>query len=779
VNDRWRETCRPDANGHSVHRRHSCRHALGSSSGVSGRRRPVGVGGLLPGEDGALTRPYRLIIWGPGEIGGATLRAAHASDKFEVVGVKVFSRHKHGKDAGELVGIGPIGLKATCSKEEILALDADCAIVTPQPRSVFEGLDADVIDLLESGKSVVSTAAYHNVAMPNWFNQARSPTSRLREIARTPGAAVRVWERSVLAIARALTSFRSIDPVTDVLLRPLIDRRVPARASADRLLAACRKGRSSLHGTGVHPTFMVERQLMRMCRALSHVSHIHFTEAGDFAGAPEGMWGGLERFGFGRHPRELGDDWVVARTGDFYYGDLIGNVAHALYGARPDDVRVERAMRGIPAVTDLQFGSTLIRAGTTAALHITHRGYVADHHFFTNEECWYLGAENACHGDAVSAGALPPHGGWAFAITGEPTAIRGHIAAPALREGSPHPITIMSVNALLDSVEQVCNADPGILIDDAHPRYRHQAAATSRGACRPLSRRCRVAIWGSDDLSDAVMQGAQRDRRYEVSAVESPDALLAANVDCVVVTSDPRTPAADIESTVLALLEAGKNVVSRAAVNTTLARLEDACRCGGTSCYRIGLHSTLMISRMVMTMVQGLSSVHHIRIVEIIDVSSSPAESTTLELSAELAQVIATVARDLYDAAETDVRIECTRRQLIERDVVVAICTIDRGYLADHHFFTSEQWRHVSSGASRLPHYTIHIEADPADLESQWVFEPCGGVDDLSTGCVGLVLDAIGPVCAAEPGVLIEDARPRYKHDERIAEQTCPVRVKR
>ncbi len=40
-------------------------------------------------------------------------------------------------------------------------------IVTPQPRAVLEGLDADVIALLESGKSVVSTAAYHNVAMPN------------------------------------------------------------------------------------------------------------------------------------------------------------------------------------------------------------------------------------------------------------------------------------------------------------------------------------------------------------------------------------------------------------------------------------------------------------------------------------------------------------------------------------------------------------------------------------------------------------------------------------
>jgi hypothetical protein len=143
-----------------------------------------------------LAKRYRLIIWGPGEVGGAALRAAHASGRFEIVGVKVFSPHKHGRDAGELVGIGPIGVKATRSKAEILALDADCVIVTPQPRAVLEGLDDDVMALLESGKNVVSTAAYHNVAMPNWFNRARSPTARLREIAstaprRAPGSAGR------------------------------------------------------------------------------------------------------------------------------------------------------------------------------------------------------------------------------------------------------------------------------------------------------------------------------------------------------------------------------------------------------------------------------------------------------------------------------------------------------------------------------------------------------------------------------------------------------------
>lgn len=316
-------------------------------------------------------------------------------------------------------------MSATRSKEQILALDADCVIMTPQPKAILEGLDDDVIDLLESGKNVVTTAAYQ-------------------------------------------------------LLRPLADSRFPARATAERLVRACRSGGSSLHGTGVHPTFMVERQLMHLCRTLSSVSHIRFVEALDFALAPEGMWGGLEFFGFGLDPGKIGADWVLAKAGDFYYGDLTGHVAHALYGAMPEDVRVVRSLRGIPAVRDLRVGTTTIKAGSTAVLHMTHRGYLGRHHFFTNEECWYLTPDNAYYGDDLPFGGFPSHGGYTFEITGEPATLRGQIAGrlpeERLRAGV-NPITAMSVNALLNAVGPVCRAAPGIIIDDARASYRLQPNA--------------------------------------------------------------------------------------------------------------------------------------------------------------------------------------------------------------------------------------------------------------------------------------------------------------
>lgn len=763
--------------------------------------------------------PYRLIIWGPGVVGGAALRAAAANDKFAIVGVKVFNPHKDGKDAGELVGIAPIGVKASRSKAEILALDADCVIVTPQPRSILEGLDLDVIDLLESGKSVISTAAYHDVAMPNWFTQARSPTARLREIARTPGAASRAWERGALWGVRMLTSFPVFDPITDLVLRPFADRRVPARATPARLLQACRMGQSALHGTGVHPTFMVERLLMRMCSALSRVSHIRFVEAFDFSRAPEGLWGGLGFFGFGRDPGELDAAWIVAKAGDFYYGDVIGNVAHGLYGARPADVRVERSLRGIPAVKDIQVGSHLIAAGTTAALHMTHRGYLGDHHFFTNEEIWYLGAENAYFGEDVPFGGLPAHGGYTFKISGEPANIQGQIAWPELDPKMDHPITTMSVNALLDAVEPVCSARPGILIDDAGLYYRYDDGAPLRTARRQQGAPHRVIIWGPENVRDALIQEAQADANIAVLPVTSRSELLTVEADCVVILRDPLTPPNEMDGMVLSLLEAGKNVLSIAADNLPTPRLREACQRGGASIHRFDFYTTFMIERIVMTMVQGLSAVRHLRIVEALDLSTTPErrrvaaglgfgqDPARLEANTSptpilnLIHVIATVAHDLYGVAANGVRIEHTRRWIsaertfsidglvIEPGTAVAMCTIHHGYIEDRLFFTSEIWRYLGSEnahrGGELPYggfqgtasYTIQIQADPANLESQWEFEPTGTLGPVSSGSIRMILDAIDPVCEAEAGILIADPSPRYQHDDRAESNlTSPLR---
>jgi hypothetical protein len=67
----------------------------------------------------------------------------------------VHSEDKDGVDAGELAGIGPVGVAATTDREAILALDADCVVYAPMLAD-----PADVTALLASGKSVVTPVGW-------------------------------------------------------------------------------------------------------------------------------------------------------------------------------------------------------------------------------------------------------------------------------------------------------------------------------------------------------------------------------------------------------------------------------------------------------------------------------------------------------------------------------------------------------------------------------------------------------------------------------------------
>ena len=76
-------------------------------------------------------RRYRVIQWGIGNVGTVALRHFAHNAVYEVVGVLCNRPEKVGKDAGELVGVAPIGVLATNNKAAIEALDADCVFYAP------------------------------------------------------------------------------------------------------------------------------------------------------------------------------------------------------------------------------------------------------------------------------------------------------------------------------------------------------------------------------------------------------------------------------------------------------------------------------------------------------------------------------------------------------------------------------------------------------------------------------------------------------------------------
>lgn len=96
-------------------------------------------------------KKYRVIQWATGVVGQAALRHFIENPTFELVGVLVYTPDKVGKDAGELVGLPPTGVRATDDVEAIIAMEADCVVfapIKPDPEMVQR--------LLRSGKNVIS-----------------------------------------------------------------------------------------------------------------------------------------------------------------------------------------------------------------------------------------------------------------------------------------------------------------------------------------------------------------------------------------------------------------------------------------------------------------------------------------------------------------------------------------------------------------------------------------------------------------------------------------------
>jgi 4-hydroxy-tetrahydrodipicolinate reductase len=100
----------------------------------------------------------RVIQWSTGNVGAYALRAILSHPELELAGVWVHSEKKSGRDAGELCGIGPVGVAATNDADALLELDADCVCYTATADlRLMEAVD-DVCRILRSGKNVVSSS---------------------------------------------------------------------------------------------------------------------------------------------------------------------------------------------------------------------------------------------------------------------------------------------------------------------------------------------------------------------------------------------------------------------------------------------------------------------------------------------------------------------------------------------------------------------------------------------------------------------------------------------
>ncbi len=100
---------------------------------------------------------HRVIIWGTGFVGKAVLRDLLTHPAYEVVGVIVNDPEKDGKDAGEIAGVEPVGIRATRDALAALAKPAD-AVAYFGPSAMHAAINIENLTAaLRAGKNVVET----------------------------------------------------------------------------------------------------------------------------------------------------------------------------------------------------------------------------------------------------------------------------------------------------------------------------------------------------------------------------------------------------------------------------------------------------------------------------------------------------------------------------------------------------------------------------------------------------------------------------------------------
>jgi hypothetical protein len=98
---------------------------------------------------------FRVIQWATGGVGRGAIEAIARHPELELAGCWVHSAGKDGRDAGEIAGIGPVGVAATRDAAALVALAADCVVYAPLVPDT-----ATVVAFLQSGKNVVTPVGW-------------------------------------------------------------------------------------------------------------------------------------------------------------------------------------------------------------------------------------------------------------------------------------------------------------------------------------------------------------------------------------------------------------------------------------------------------------------------------------------------------------------------------------------------------------------------------------------------------------------------------------------
>ena len=347
-----------------------------------------------------MRKPYRVMVWGPGGLGSVCIWEVLQSKAFKLVGVRCYGESKNGVDVGTLLGMPPVGIKATNNVEKLLKLNCDCVIYTARDMGNFN-TDEEILQILAAGKSVVTPLPYHNAHL-----------------------------------------FRDT-------------------AFNKKLAAACKKGKSVFHATGIDPDLISDRVLMGLTGLCTDIKYVKLQENWDSTYTEPEL---LAVAGFGKSLEDAKRVPLAAAVSTNFLKAIAHTVEHLL---GVDYVRIEETHDYIATPKDIVSHYMTVKAGTVGRLTHRYCGWVAGQNepFFTMEYNWVMGPT------MLPEGVLPNQY-WVAEIEGRPS-LKMVIDLTASRQNKDRFYKIGKLQTepgyhgtmapCLQAIPHICAAKPGVM----------------------------------------------------------------------------------------------------------------------------------------------------------------------------------------------------------------------------------------------------------------------------------------------------------------------------
>jgi hypothetical protein len=248
----------------------------------------------------------------------------------------------------------------------------------------------------------------------------------------------------------------------------------------DPLTAACSRGGTSVHGTGINPGFVADLLVLASSGLLRSLDHIEVHEVGN--------WSLLEshamvfenaRFGSPVEEAALAAN-PYARTMSGYFKESISMVAAGL-GVTLDACTETQELLVTDEPIDILSGT--VEPGTVSGQHFRWAGVLDGWDLLSIDAWWWVGGDRPV--------TYPPRrpDGWSIDIEGSPSIRMSMLALGSLDPASPLPIkahveaaSVATAMHAVNAIPVVCAAEPGVRTFLDLPLITGRGIRISRGS---------------------------------------------------------------------------------------------------------------------------------------------------------------------------------------------------------------------------------------------------------------------------------------------------------